>query len=433
MLRNSGPSRFAPTRRTFLIASGSLATGLPLSVLQRLARAATDGQPAAETVPALAVSPGSAADNLLDEELRERVQALLEATCDWVMTLDLGSGTLKAGRREPKNSIWVNGNLTRVLLSGHKVLNRPDYLAEALRWLDHLADQQQRITTSTGQEAGCWTDFGRAGELYLADTGTALTAMALGYKLAQPERQERYLAAMERFARFVRFGCSKDPQGRGRATTTTWLIDKGKDRGALGCGYYRGHLSTAPYIISTAICRSEFFCLLQSINNDPELTPIVEGAVRWILAQRLPSGEIPYIIDGIDPKRYHWPLDTMTYCSEGLVAAYLHQDDSQLRRHIAKQVKPSVEWLVRTQNENGSWGEMGSQDQQRSPGCVTLLAWYYRTIDADPRVARSIRKYCRFLLDPANQGPYGYKRLVRTTGFIGLVLAELLKQGVTFQ
>jgi hypothetical protein len=64
---------------------------------------------------------------------------------------------------------------------------------------------------------------------------------------------------------------------------------------------------------------------------------------------------------------------------------------------------------------------------------VTLLAWYYRNVAADPRVAQAIHKYCRFLLDARNHGPYGIKRLVRTTSFVGMAVAELLAPGVTFR
>ena len=59
-------------------------------------------------------------------------------------------------------------------------------------------------------------------------------------------------------------------------------------------------------------------------------------------------------------------------------------------------------------------------------------AWYWRNIEADPKVAQSVRKYCRFLLNPTNSQKYGVKELVRTTGFVGLTLAELLEPGSTF-
>jgi hypothetical protein len=58
--------------------------------------------------------------------------------------------------------------------------------------------------------------------------------------------------------------------------------------------------------------------------------------------------------------------------------------------------------------------------------------WYYRTLDRDPRVAEAVQKYCRYLLDPANSRAYGAKELVRTTGFIGLALSEIVEPGSTF-
>ena len=115
------------------------------------------------------------------------------------------------------------------------------------------------------------------------------------------------------------------------------------------------------------------------------------------------------------------------------MAAYTHIHDRQLRAQIVAGVRPCVEWLLQTQGADGLWGQARSFDQQRSPGVVTLLAWYYRTIDPDPRIARAVRSYCQCLLVPANSQRYGVRQLVRTTGFVGLAVAELLAPGATFR
>jgi hypothetical protein len=92
----------------------------------------------------------------------------------------------------------------------------------------------------------------------------------------------------------------------------------------------------------------------------------------------------------------------------------------------------NVEWLLRSQNPDGNWGAPESYDQQRSPGVVTVLAWHYRAGKPDPRIAQAVRRYCQFLLVPANSRAYGVKQLVRTSGFVGLAVADLLQPGVTF-
>ncbi|MBM3887508.1 MAG: hypothetical protein FJ388_00110 [Verrucomicrobia bacterium] len=368
---------------------------------------------------------------LIDDPLRQELVSCLTDLSDWIMTLDVGSGALK-NTKDTSWSIFINGNFARVLMAAHKLTGKPAYLTEALRWCDSFVGQQQPVTTSTGEAGGYWGDHGPDGNLYLADSGTAATALALGYKRADRERQKRYLKAMERFARFVRTGCREDPQGQARGGCAGWVIREGKDKGALGCGYYRGHLSRGAYIISSATNAGAFMSLLHSINRDPELKTIAADAVRWILSVRASDGELPYIIEG-QPTVSPYRFCTMTYCSEGIIAAHTHLDDAPLRGQIGRQVKPCIEWLLRTQNADGSWGEARSADQQRSPGVVTLLAWYYRTIEADPRVASAVRRYCRFVLNPDHSKPYGVKTLVRTTGFVGLAVAELIEPLVTFK
>ena len=91
--------------------------------------------------------------------------AWLEELSDWIVGLDIGTGTLSEanGRScspcttaEDRNHIFVNGNLARVVLatwrlqegtlegSGNETL-----LQAGLAWCDSLCDQQAPISTST--------------------------------------------------------------------------------------------------------------------------------------------------------------------------------------------------------------------------------------------------------------------------------------------
>ncbi len=401
-------------------------------------RFAVKNVPAA-TMPVLALlawlvaaSPVMAdgAEPLLDAQLQSALRGYHADICDWVMTLDVGSGVLNNTDDTPW-SVFINGNFARVLMTGAHLHGRQEYLDEALRWCDTFVEQQQLVKTSTGMDGGFWGDHGATGNLYLADSGTAATALALGCRRTDGERREVYLAAMQRFADFVHTGCDEDPQGQGRQPSSGWVIGEGPHEGALGCGYYRGHLSTEPYIIATGVNGGAFMSMLYSITGEKRPMRTASGAVRWILSQRLANGQLPYILDG--SQSASWPFNTTTYCTEGIVATATHVDDPQLRSEIISGVEPIIEWLLQSQNEDGTWGAPRSADQQRSPECVVLLAWYYRNADSDARVAEAVRKYCRFLLEPESSEAYGVKSLVRTTGFVGLTVAELLEPELIYR
>ena len=159
---------------------------------------------------------------------------------------------------------------------------------------------------------------------------------------------------------------------------------------------------------------------------------VASGATKWLLNLETKDGQIPYILDGREKIRWAWPLDTLAYCTEALVAADLYLNDPKVEKMLRTNLKDTLRWYLKLQNEDGSWGKLRSADQQRSPRAVTLLAWYYRQVDPDPKVSDAIRRYCRFLLDPKNSRAYGVKELLRTSGFVGLTVAEILAPGSTF-
>jgi hypothetical protein len=384
--------------------------------------AAAGAEPAASTPPV-------AKDDLIDAQLRQKLEAYLEDIDKWIMGLDVGSGTLK-GTRDTSTSIFINGNFARVLMASCKISGNKAYLDEALRWCDGFCKQQEHTTTSDGRPAGFWSDLGPGKNIYFGDGGTAATALAIGYRFGDAKRKAVYRAAMENMARFVMNGSSDDPQGKGRKATKSFVIADGPDEGALGCGYYLGHLSIEPYTISTATTGGAFFSSLYAIAPKPEYRDVALGATKWLLKIRKADGEFPYILDGKTEKQ--WPLDTLSYCTEAFVAVDTHIKDPGIRARLHEELRPTVRWLLAGQNPDGSWGKLRSADQQRSPRVVTLLSWYYRQVNSDPKVAASVQRYCRFLLDPANSRAYGVNDLVRTTGFVGLVVADLIAPGSSF-
>jgi hypothetical protein len=366
---------------------------------------------------------------LAGEALTQRLHGYLDDLCQWIMTLDLGSNSLK-NTKDENTSIFVNGNLARVLMAMHRIKGNPAYRDEALRWCDTFCKIQQRTTTPTGGEAGFWPDVGPRGNIYFGDAGTAATALAVGYHLADEPRRPIYLKAMERNSRFVIEGCQKDPQGLGRDASKGWVIAEGPDKGALGCGYYRGHLSLKPYTIATATTGVAFFSELYAITRDVRYHQVAADATRWLTRIRQGDGELPYLLDGGQLK--DWPLDTLSYCVEAFVAADMHLNDADLHKHLGKELQQTVRWLLGRQKPDGSWGGLRSGDQRRSPRSVTLLTWAYRRVQADPKIADSVRRYCQYLLDRKDSAAYGVKELVITSGFVGLTVADMINPGCTF-
>ena len=184
---------------------------------------------------------------------------------------------------------------------------------------------------------------------------------------------------MQRYARFVREGNKNPLVGRGAAAPNGWVIKTGKDKGAIGCGYYAKHLSTLPYVIATGTTGGAFFAELANRTVDAAdregLFADAHAAMLWTAGVVLPSGEIPYILDGKSDTKT-WPLDTIAYVTEGIVGLDAYYPAA--RADLAKNFESTVKYLVATQLANGSWGKLRSADQQRSARVLTLLSWWLR-------------------------------------------------------
>ncbi len=178
---------------------------------------------AAAAVDGRAYVEGSAAIDDPGLPGRAELEPLLRNISDWILTTDVQTNNITHAKDWSLTSIFVNGNLARVLLAASRVFDgNATYLEAGLGWCDSLTQLQHHQATHDGRaSAAGWWDTGY-NQLYIADTGTAVTALAVCYDLvrgggnnapqAQPQRAAAYLDAMLSFADFVVNGTATTPK-----------------------------------------------------------------------------------------------------------------------------------------------------------------------------------------------------------------------------
>jgi hypothetical protein len=408
----------------------------------------------------------------------------LENVATWASQLDLPTNSIRGGNMTHDGGtdhIFVNGNLARVLLATWRLQERKapgsgvsTYLHQGLAWCDRFVSLQANVHSSRGNAAGYWGagypyppgctpplrgSCAHGGNIYFGDTGTAATVLGLCHRLSAGDeaRRSAYLGAMQKFGTFVLEGSSEVPVDK--KGTSSGFVDE--STGAVGCGYYgcsnrtkddcskvaplSSNLncpSVSPYTIATGTTGGAFFSELYALTRNETHAKVATGALRYEASVTMASGEIPYLLDGANcstascPASLQvsgpWPFDTISYVVEGVAGVALHMpsQESTLRAQWGR----TVEYLVRTQAADGTWGSGG--DAMRSPRCLTLLSWWLRAVKAeaggyDPYNARAaVDKYLKML---RTQGAaYGINTNAITTGMAGIAVADELSFGVTY-
>jgi hypothetical protein len=399
----------------------------------------------------VALALTSANTDLLSPLDNAKLEKYLFATADWIMTTDVGSNVLNNKTYFPtcNDSIFINGNLARVLLASHKIQANTSWLNEGLKWCDSFVDVQIPVVASASPgPSGCWnTGYN---QVYIADTGTAVTTLALCHRMqSDKSKQARYKNALQSFANFVRFGCDKPPS-IGSAKVAGVCPPKGKgwvnSDGSLGDGWYKDMLNSASYTISTGTLGACGFAEMDAILSDDALGTVAKGAANWLVQNRTADGRIPYIISPPETKSVTY--QPIAYSAEGFIAVDLRFPSAQAS--LAPLVS-TCQWLANNQSTDGSWGKFmpgvnhdpghlgftPSGDAYRSPRALSMLQWCASRIPALPTKTKkqfesSITKYVGFLLNETNSKDFGVNTLALPTGFVALAVADLIQPWVTF-
>jgi hypothetical protein len=307
--------------------------------------------------------------------------------CDYVL----------AHKRDHK-TIFIGGYYARTLVAGYRILGDRRYLDAAVAYADKLLTLQS--------PRGYWpTGYG---DIYLADTGSALGLFIALSNDVEKERQQKYFNAVKKYVTAIEADGLINPSG------------------ALGTGW-RASVDgkiTAPYrdeyTISSALTGGEIFTWMYYKTSESHYREVAYRALRWIFGTMREDGKIPYVLAGEgsllakagDRKNdkvlwEQWPYDTSAYVGEGLLSFDLYSNHPSWRSELDASVAPQIEWVLRTQNPDGSWAVKNSSDQKRSPGVVNLLIWYDTHVKHDPRIVEGVRKFDQFLLTPGQAKAFG--------------------------
>jgi len=326
-------------------------------------------------------------------------------------------------------SIFITGYYMRTLVAGYEIFGERRYLDTAIAYADTLLQYQS--------DRGYWgTGYGN---IYLADTGSAIALFTVLYKHVDEARQKQYFESIKKYVTAIEKDDLINPSG---AIGTGWYATK---EGVI-TGPFRDE-----YTISSALTGAQIFTWVYHMTKEDKYRQVSINALRWIMSTMREDGVIPYVLAGHgsvlgkegDRKNDYnlwkrWPYDTATYVGEGVIAFDLYCDQPEWKAEIRKKIKPHIEFLLRSQNEDGTWAVPRSADQKRSPGVVNFLIWYHQHVSENPRVVNAVKKYNRFILSPQKGKKYGlleYGAKDNTandviTSINGRAVADILSPGV---
>jgi hypothetical protein len=303
--------------------------------------------------------------------------------------------------------IYTGGYYMRTLVAGYEIFGEERYLGAAITYADGLLNKQS--------PRGYWgTGYG---DIFLADTGSAVGLFIQLYKHVDKARQEKYLDAVRRYVTAIQQDGLIHPSG---ALSGGWRTAKdGTILGPLG----------DEYTISSGLTGGEVFAWMYHITGDKQYQQVAFNALHWILGTERQDGVIPYVnaFEGYDLAKkgdplndYHlWealPYCTSSYVGEGVIAFDLYSDQPEWKAEIRRAMAPHIQFLLRTQNPDGSWGKpeppektmcSGKMDFTRSPGIVNLLIWYDENVHRDRRIVRAVQAFDRFVLNPEQAKTFG--------------------------
>ena len=284
-------------------------------------------------------------------------------------------------RPERSSRLFVEGYFMRSLVASSEVLGTEEgpAISRAIAFADTLVAQQM--------PNGYWSiGYGSA---WLADMGAALGIFHALEEHADSTRLRRYEAAAERFVAAMlrdRMIAASGAIGFGQPVADSSVVRAW--RSDVGWG-------DDPYLISTALVGIELQAWLFHRTGERVYRDRALAALEYTLAQLGNDGALPSMVRG------EGAYTVAAYVEEGWMAADHFLGDSDVHSRLCAALPRHVDWLLRTQREDGTWQSVVRGDFARTPGIVNFLIWYDQRCGAKREVQSSVQRAGAAFIEPA--------------------------------
>jgi hypothetical protein len=233
-------------------------------------------------------------------------------------------------------------------------------------------------------DQGYWPLGYRA--IYVADMAVVIGVFASLMPHAQPDVAGRYIQSARRFAQALERDGMVLPSG---ACGVGWLDTRVRAESTV---------VRTPYLVSTALAGIECHAWLFARTHEREYRRRALAALDYTLQAMQSDGSFaPVEIRGIR----EGPYVTAAYVEEGWMAADHDLDDADVLRRLKRALPKHVDWLLRTQREDGTWGSQGEDGEAaRTPAILNFLLWYDQRCEEREDVRQAVRRASPLLLDP---------------------------------
>ena len=308
-----------------------------------------------------------------------RVADALELLCEQTLS-----------RPQASRKLFIEGYFMRGLVAAHAVLSDARAsLSERYRTVDTSRGLAQAVSFADwmlrGQDDGGYWPLGYKA-VYVADMAAVVGLFAALEPHVDSLRARGYVDATRRFVAALERDGMLLPSG---ACGVGWMETRER------------HDSTAvraPYLVSTALAGIEVHAWMHARTGEARYRDRALAALDYTLSRIEPDGSLPPADVGEEPEGGYVAA---AYVEEGWMAADVFLQDPRVLERLKIALPPHVEWLLRTQRPDGTWGDRGANGEfARTPAIVDFLIWYDQRCEAREDVRRAVLRASTTLADP---------------------------------
>ena len=320
-----------------------------------------------------------------------------DAAPDSIAALDLWAQHVLA-RPAPSQRLFIEGYCMRGLVAAQSVLAAHPSDGAWLR----VADVERGILQArsfadwmvAGQDTNGYWPLGYKA-VYAADMAAVVGLYATLAPHVDAATLERFTASAHRFAAALERDGLLLANG---ACAVGWMATRDRAEAAA---------LREPYLVSTALAGVATHAWLYARTREPEFARRARAALDYTLAAIGPDGALPRIDVG---DVHEGPYLAAAYVQEGWMAADRHLGDDAVRAQLRRALRPHVDWLLRTQRPDGTWGEQSDGESARAIAIPNFLVWYERRCESRADVRAALHRAAAGLANPDRWFDLGLSR-----------------------